>query len=358
MWPVAAGAPMTADRWWSPERHAARRPALLARNRIIAAIRAWLEAGGFVEIETAALQRSPGNELHLHALGTNLLDETGAGGQMYLRTSPEFAAKKLLAAGERLIFEFAKVFRNREGGPINVPEFTMLEWYRADAGYRIAMEDTVDILRAAASAAGVRRLRHRGAETDLQSAPEQLTVAEAFERSAGIDLGATMQPDGTPILAALADASTRAGVRVAADDTWSDVFSRVMAERVEPTLGRERVTLLTDYPAPEAALARRRDDDPRFAERFELFACGVELANGFGELTDALEQRRRFEAAMAEKERIYGERYPIDDDFIAALGMMPRASGVAMGLDRLVMLCVGADRVEDVQWTPVDMGPR
>ena len=123
-------------------------------------------------------------------------------------------------------------------------------------------------------------------------------------------------------------------------------------------LGRERATLLTDYPAPEAALARRRDDDPRFAERFELFACGVELANGFGELTDPKQQRQRFEAAMTEKERIYGERYPIDEDFIAALGLMPNAAGVAMGLDRLVMLCVGADRVEDVQWTPVDAGPQ
>jgi lysyl-tRNA synthetase class 2 len=275
---------------------------------------------------------------------------------MYLRTSPEFAAKKLLAAGERRIFEFARVFRNREAGPINVPEFTMLEWYRAGAGYDEVMKDAMALLRVAAAAAGTGRLRFCGDEIDPTAEAERMTVAEAFAREAAFDLAATMEADGTPVRSRLAAAAAHAGVRVAPDDNWSDIFSRVMAERIEPKLGRGRATLLTDYPAPEAALARRRRDDPRFAERFELFACGVELANGFGELSDAEEQRSRFEAAMAEKERIYGERYPIDEDFLDALGEMPEASGVAMGLDRLVMLCVGADGVEDVQWTPVDVG--
>ena len=144
------------------------------------------------------------------------------------------------------------------------------------------------------------------------------------------------------------------GLRVVDDDTWSDIFSRIVTERIEPHLGIGRATVLTDYPASEAALARRKPSDPRLSERFELYVCGVELANAFGELTDPHEQRRRFEADMAEKERLYGERYPIDEDFLAALALMPEASGVALGFDRLVMLCVGADRVEDVQWTPVD----
>ena len=272
---------------------------------------------------------------------------------MYLHTSPEFAMKKLLAAGERQIFTFARVFRNREQTALNAPEFTMLEWYRAETGYEEAMEDAAALIRVAAGAVRARRLRHRSTEIDPRAEPERVSVAAAFAERAGIDLAATMQSDGTPIRGAIAEAARSAGIRVADDDTWSDIFSRVMAERIEPHLGMERATLLHDYPAPEAALARRRSDDPRFAERFELFACGVELANGFGELTDAAEQRRRFEADMAEKERLYGERYPIDEEFLAALENMPEAAGVALGFDRLVMLCVGADRVDDVQWTPV-----
>jgi lysyl-tRNA synthetase class 2 len=215
------------------------------------------------------------------------------------------------------------------------------------------MDDAAALVSVAAGAANTSRLRFRGAEIDPALSPETISVADAFAGFAGIDLGATMEPNGSPIRPALADAAKSAGIRIADDDNWSDVFSRIMAEKIEPRLGRGRVTLLRDYPAPEAALARRRDDDPRFAERFELFACGVELANGFGELTDAEEQRRRFEAAMTEKERRYGERYPVDEDLLAALERMPAAAGVALGFDRLVMLCVGADRVADVQWTPM-----
>ncbi len=339
--------------WWDRKRHAARRPALLQRNRIKAAVGGWFWAQGFVEVETAALQVSPGNETHLHAFATSLIGGDGRAAPLYLHTSPEFAAKKLLAAGERQIFTFAHVFRNREQTPLNAPEFTMLEWYRAETGYQEAMDDAIAILHVAAGAARVRRLRHGGTEIDANAKPERISVAEAFAERAGIDLAATMEADGTPIRAALAEAAVAARIRVASDDTWSDVFSRVMAEKIEPHLGMERPTLLTDYPAPEAALARRKPGDPRFCERFELFVCGVELANGFGELTDAAEQRRRFEADMAEKERLYGERYPLDEDFLAALEHMPEAAGVALGFDRLVMLCVGADRVDEVQWTPV-----
>ena len=153
--------------------------------------------------------------------------------------------------------------------------------------------------------------------------------------------------------AALAGQAVAAGIRLVADDSWSDIFSRVLSERVEPHLGRGRATILCEYPISEAALARPKPDDPRVAERFELYACGVELANAFGELTDPAEQRRRFEADMDEKERIYGERYPIDADFLEALALMPASSGIALGFDRLVMLCVGARRIEDVLWTPV-----
>ncbi len=339
--------------WWDPDRHADRRPQLLLRNRISAAIRRWFEAEDFTEVEGAALQVSPGNETHLHAFGTRLLATDGRAAQLYLHTSPEFAAKKLLAAGETRIFDFARVFRNRERSALHAPEFTMLEWYRTGAAYEAVMADAIAVLRLAAATAGTRTLRFRDAVVDPFADPERLTVAEAFRRFAGIDLLATLAADGAPRREALAAATAAAGIRTAADDSWSDLFSRVMAERIEPRIGRGRATLLTGYPAPEAALARRRPDDPRLAERFELFACGVELANGFGELTDASEQRRRFAADMDEKERRYGERYPIDEDLLAALEKMPEAAGVALGFDRLVMLCVGADRIDDVQWTPV-----
>jgi lysyl-tRNA synthetase class 2 len=152
---------------------------------------------------------------------------------------------------------------------------------------------------------------------------------------------------------ALAAAARGAGIKIANDDTWGDVFSRILVQKIEPGIGNGRATLLTEYPAAQAALARRNPADPRVAERFELYACGVELANAFGELTDPAEQRRRFEADMAEKQRIYGERYPIDDDFLAALAHMPPASGAALGFDRLVMLATGATNIEQVIWTPV-----
>jgi lysyl-tRNA synthetase class 2 len=339
---------------WTPRNHADRRPLLAARNRVVAALRRWFDEEGFVEVEPAALQVSPGNEAHLHAFATDLVAPGGQTVRRYLHTSPEFAMKKLLAAGERQIFAFARVFRNREAGDLHAPEFTMLEWYRAGAPYDAVMRDCGAILAAAARAAGTERLRWRGRTADPYAPPAPLTVADAFRQHAGIDLAATLAPE--PDREALAAAARGVALRVAADDGWSDIFSRVLSQKVEPALGLGRPTLLTDYPAAEAALARPQAGDPRFAERFELYACGVELANGFGELTDAAEQRRRFELEMAEKERVHGERYPLDEDFLAALAEMPPASGVALGLDRLVMLLTGAPRIALVQWTPVATG--
>ncbi len=339
--------------WWRPDIHADRRPALLARGRVKAALRRWFEARDFVEVEAAILQVSPGNETHLHGFGTTLIDDAGAAHSCYLHTSPEFAAKKLLAAGERRIFDFARVFRNRERTALHHPEFTMLEWYRAGEDYEALMADCAALLAEAAGAAGVAGLEWRGVMVDPFAEPERLTLQDAFARHAGIDLLATVSADGATDRPAFAAAARAAGVRLAEDDGWSDIFSRILSERIEPHLGRGRATILCDYPISEAALARPKPGDPRVAERFELYACGVELANAFGELTDPVEQRRRFEADMDEKQRIYGERYPLDEDFLAALAAMPPASGIALGFDRLVMLCTGARRIEDVLWTPV-----
>jgi lysyl-tRNA synthetase class 2 len=339
--------------FWRPDIHADRRPVLLARNRIKAALRRWFEAQDFVEVEAAILQRSPGNETHLHGFSTMLIDDAGADHPYYLHTSPEFAAKKLLAAGEPRLFDFARVFRNRERTALHHPEFTMLEWYRTGEDYEALMRDCATLLAEAARAAGTTILRWRGSEADPFVEPERLTLAEAFARHAGIDLMATIAADGVTDREALVSQARAIGIRLAGDDTWSDIFSRILSEKVEPRLGRGRATILCEYPISEAALARPKPGDPRVAERFELYACGVELANAFGELTDPAEQRRRFEADMDEKQRIYGERYPIDEDFLAALALMPQASGIALGFDRLVMLATGARRIEDVLWTPV-----
>jgi elongation factor P--(R)-beta-lysine ligase len=340
--------------FWAPRVHADRRPMLMARNRIVAALRAWFAAHDFVEVETGALQVSPGNETHLHAFQTTIEAPDGTSAPLYLRTSPEFACKKLLAAGERRIVEFAKAFRNRERGALHHPEFTLVEWYRAGEPYERLMADCAAILAQAATAAGTKHLTFRGRAADAFAEPERLTVAEAFERFAGLDLLATLPegPGGEPDRDAFADAARAVGIRVADDDRWGDIFSRVLVEKVEGHLGIGRATILDRYPAGPAALARPARD-PRVAERFEVYACGVELANGFAELTDAAEQRRRLEREMAEKARLYGERYPIDEDFLAALAMMPPACGIALGLDRLVMLATGAARLDEVLWNPL-----
>jgi lysyl-tRNA synthetase class 2 len=340
-----------ASPFWAADVHTDRRPFLVARNRIVSALRGYFAAEDFVEVDTGALQVSPGNETHLHAFATTLMAPEGASRRLYLRTSPEFACKKLLAAGERRIVEFAKVFRNRERGALHHPEFTMVEWYRAGESYDTLMSDCAAILALAADAAGTKVLSFRGRTADASAALERLTVADAFARFAGIDLLATL-PGGEPDTQELARSARGAGIRIGDDDRWGDIFSRVLVEKIEGNLGIGRATILDRYPVHQAALARPAEDR-RVAERFELYACGVELANGFGELTDPVEQRRRLEIEMAEKERIYGEHYPLDEDFLAALAVMPQACGIALGLDRLVMLATGASRIEQVLWNPL-----
>ncbi len=334
--------------FWAPENYADRRPRLLQRARIVQRLRAFFAAEDFVEIEPAALQASPGNETHISAFATEFQPLAGTPAPLYLHSSPEFDCKKLLAAGEERIFSLAHVFRNGERSKWHHPEFTMLEWYRAKVSYRDLIGDCSTILKLAAEAAGTSVFRNGDLSLDPTLAPEILGVAEAFRRYAEIDLLAVL--DDRDGLAAQAE---KIGLRVSADDHWSDLFSKILSDRVERRLGHGRATVLIDYPASEAALARRKPEDPRLAERFELYGCGVELANAFGELTDPLEQRRRFEADMEERQRLYGASYPIDEDFLAALAQMPPASGIALGLDRLVMLATGAENIEQVLWAPV-----
>jgi elongation factor P--(R)-beta-lysine ligase len=346
--------PSAASPFWSKTRHSDRRPRLLTRARILSALRRFFEDEGFLEVEPAILQASPGNETHLHGFATEFVAPEGTRASAFLHTSPEFAMKKLLAAGETRIFSFSRVFRNRERGALHQPEFTMLEWYRAGEPYERLMEDCAEIVKIASKVAGTSAFVYRGRRADPAAEPERLTVRDAFLAHAGIDLFASLAPDGRgEDSAQFAREAAAQGLRIAADDDWSDLFSRVLSEKVEPALGNERPTILYEYPLSEAALARPHPDDPRLAQRFELYVCGVEIANAFAELTDPVEQRRRFEADMEKQRRIYGYSYPLDEDFLSALSETPPASGAALGFDRLAMLACGAERIEDVQWTPV-----
>jgi lysyl-tRNA synthetase class 2 len=350
------------EQWWRPDLFAARRPRLEARMAMAQAVRGFFAERDFVEVETPALQVSPGLEPHLIAFATELREpfHDGAGRRLYLHTSPEFAMKKLLVAGVPRLYQLARVWRNAERSGTHHPEFTMLEWYRAGAGYRDLMADCEALLRAALAAApadlraGAAGFRRGGVGCDPAAPWQYISVAEAFRRYADVDVMATAPDPLAPDTRRLKDEAGRIGVWVGERDQWEDIFFRIFLARVEPRLGIGVPTVLYDYPLSMAALARSREDNPGIAERFELYVCGLELANGFSELTDAAEQRRRFEAEIAKKQALYGESYPMDEDFLAALAYgMPESAGIALGFDRLVMLATAAGTIDEVLWAPV-----
>lgn len=348
------GNAVTGKQWWRPEVFASRRAMLEARTKAVAATRAFFAAEGFVEVETPCLQVSPGLEPHLKAFATRLDEPLGGQRPLYLHTSPEFTMKKLLVAGVPRLFQLARVFRNGERSDTHHPEFTMLEWYRAGASLDRLMDDTAELVRACARAVGADALRRGNVSCDPFAPWQRLSVAEAFALHAGIDVLASTPDPWAPDRDALAAEAVRIGISVSDFDSWEDVFFKVMLDRIEPHLGFGVPTILHSYPVSMAALSRPSPADPRVAERFEAYVCGVELCNAFGELTDAAEQRRRFAADMDLKERLYGERYPVDEDFLAALDHgMPDAAGIALGFDRLIMLLTGAAAIDEVLWAPV-----
>lgn len=342
--------------FWHPSEYQARLPLLKQRAKVVETIRHFFIQRDFLEVETPILQISPGLEPHLKAFRTELVEPFGqADRTMYLHTSPEFTMKKLLAAGLPNIFQMARVFRNEERSKRHHPEFVMLEWYRAGADYRQIMDDTIDLVRECARESGVKVLQENGRKCDPFADWQKISIAEACRQYAGFDLEKTLPDEPTldPDPAPLAKVARDLGIQVAEDDRWDDIYFRIAFEKIEPNLGRGVPTILYDYPVCMAALSRRKPTDPRFAERFEVYVGDIELANAFSELTDAVEQRQRFEYDMDLKEKLYGERYPIDDDFINAVAAMPEAAGIAVGVDRLVMLITGAERIEDVLWAPV-----
>jgi len=355
---AAAGVAAAGDQpWWHPEALAARRHHLAVRARVRAAVRTFFAAQTFEEVETPALQISPGLEPHLMAFATAWQGEaTGQGeARLYLHTSPEFAMKKLLAGGVERLYQLCRAFRNGERTRIHQPEFTLLEWYRARADTAALIADCIRLVRLSAEAAGRTRFTFDGITCDPFADWQRLTVQDAFQDYIGIDLLATCRDPQAPDTQALVDQARLAGVSPHAGDRWEDLFFRLLLT-FEPRLGAGRPTILTDYPLCLAGLARPKPEAPHLADRFELYICGLELANAFGELTDPVVQRARFEADMALKDQLYGVRYPIDEDFLAALAHgLPPSAGIALGFDRLVMLCSGAERIEQVLWAPVTL---
>lgn len=343
-----------ADKWWRPDRFAKKRDNLMARASLFRAVRGWFDAEGFVEVDTPSLQISPGLEPHLTAFATDYVTPAGDAHALYLATSPEFSCKKLLAAGMDRIYQLGHVFRNKEGSSRHHPEFTLLEWYRVNAGYGALMQDCERLLQLAANLRGKEHAHYRGMSCAMTAKPKVLSVQDAFAHYTGIDLLATVDNPADPSPQKLAEAAKKRGIHTASDDRWDDIALRILGEKIEPHLGDGAPCFLTDYPLCMAALARPKPGMPHLAERFELYVCGLELANAFVELTDPALQRQRFIADMDLKEKLYGTRYPIDEDFIAALEHgLPDSAGIALGFDRLLMLAVGADDIRDVIWAPV-----
>jgi lysyl-tRNA synthetase class 2 len=326
----------------------------MRRSRIIAAVKDFFARENFAEVDTPILQISPGMEVHLNAFETEFVDITGRQSvPLYLHTSPEFAMKKLLSFGLGNIYQFAHAFRNEIVSPAHYPEFTMLEWYRTGCGYEKLMEDCGEILAAALKAAGGKSFARGDAECGLEKGIERLTVAEAFERFCGLDLFAAIDDAAAPTPLLIAPEAEKRNVSVSVSDTWDDIFEKMMLRFVEPNLGIGRPTILCEYPIHQAALSKPKPDFPDIAERFELYVCGVELANAFTELTDAEAQRARFVRDMREKKRLYGKAYPVDEDFIEAVAHLPDCAGIALGVDRLVMLATGAADIRDVMWSGI-----
>jgi lysyl-tRNA synthetase class 2 len=301
---------------------------LAERARLLRLIRAFFDGRDFLEIEAPILVPSPGLELHLDAFAVANHD---AG--RYLITSPEYQMKRLLAGGLERIYSLGKVFRRGEAGPHHNPEFTMLEWYRAGADWTTIADDTEALVAELGAAFGV---------AGLERPWERLSVAEATERHAGVRI------DGDETLAALRAKVAAAGHRLPADGSWDDVFFTMFLDHVEGRLGRERPTLLYDWPRPLCALARLKPSDPRVVERFEVYFAGLELCNAFGELTDPVEQRQRLEHDLAERRARGLPEYPVDERFLDALADMPPSAGIALGVDRLAMLLTGAREIRDV----------
>lgn len=305
-------------------------------------IRGFFALEGFIEIETPLLVRSPDLSPSLAPFKLELVDAVGESEPAYLVTSPEFSCKKMLASGLDKIYSLGKVFRNNEpfgqmAGPMNThnPEFTMLEWYRTGADYRQMMDDTERLVQACALAVGKRG-------TGPLNAPwRRLSVKEAFAEI-GLNLDLILTRD------TMAEVARKRGHSITSNDSFDDCFFKIFITEIEPNLGVDVPTILYDYPIQMAALARAKPEDPRYAERFEAYAGGMELCNCFSELVDPVEQRKRFESEVAERKALGKDTPEIDESLLTALASLKPSAGNALGVDRLVMLLAGTKNIEDV----------
>jgi lysyl-tRNA synthetase class 2 len=311
----------------------ARLARLQARAQALAALRGFFVERGFTEVETPLLVPSPGLEIHLDAVPA---------GRGYLITSPEYQMKRLLAAGFETIYQVCKCFRGNEHGPHHAGEFTMVEWYRGYAGLDAIVDDTEQLVAHVVRAvSGGTRVYDR---IDVTPPWPRLTVRDAMRRFAQVDV------HGDEPAATLRTAVRRAGIDVDDNAAWDDAFFAAFLARVEPAIAAmDRPLILEDWPVPLAALAKRRTDDPQTALRFEAYVGGMELANAFGELTDPVEQRARFEDDLRIRAARGRAIYPIDEKLLAALAEgLPPSAGIALGFDRLVMLATNATDITDV----------
>lgn len=327
--------------WWKPEQFSQKVACLKERARVFSAIRAFFDGRGYLEVETPALQASPCMEPHIQAFHVC---------KYYLHTSPEFSMKKLLVAGLPKIYQLARVFRREEPSRLHSPEFGMLEWYQAGMDYRQMMQETIELVRAVAK----NKIVYGGKTCDPHQPWEIITVVEALKKYADVNIGGNLGD-----LAHLRKEASRIGVYLSPQDDWENALLKIMMDRVEPQIGSPVPTIICDYPVSMAALSQPKPDDPCFAERFEVYICSVELANAFGELTDARVQRERFLHDIVQRKITYGDDYPVDESFLRAIefGLKP-CSGNALGLDRLVMLVTGVDDIELVQAAPVRQSDR
>lgn len=302
-------------------RLARRQKALWGRAAIVQGMRQFFVAQGYLEVETPQRIPAPAPESQIDAVPAD---------GWFLHTSPELCMKRLLAAGYPRIFQISRCWRAGERGSRHVPEFTLLEWYRVGADYRDLMEECEALIPAVAHGIGLQdEIVYQGQPIDLRAPWERMSVREAYARYTRTSMAEALK---------------------------RDLFDQVMVEDVEPHLGAGRPTFLYDYPASRGALARLRTDDPTVAERFELYIAGLELANAFSELIDPEEQRARFVREEAHRRSLGKQPYPLAKKFLDELHNMPPAAGIALGVDRLVMLLLDAQRIDEVvAFTPEEL---
>jgi lysyl-tRNA synthetase class 2 len=300
---------------------AARRNALYQRARIIQAIRPFFTERGYLEVETPYRIPAPAPESHIDAVPS---------GKWFLHTSPELCMKRMLAAGYEKIFQICRCWREGERGSQHIPEFTLLEWYRAGIDYRGLMEECEALIRTVAGAVGLgQKVFCKGQEIDLAEPWERISVEEAFDRYAQISANEALE---------------------------RDLFDETLVRHIEPKLGIKKPAFIYDYPVKRGSLARLKKENSALAERFELYMGGLEIANAFSELTDAEEQRKRFHLEENVRRDLGKSLYPVPDRFLAELEGMPPSAGIALGVDRLVMVFLNAERIDDVvAFTPEEL---